>query len=84
MENIVQCEVPASACIGGGGESVVRGAVEHLDDDSAEDNADKEDDDEGDQDHLASVGLGYVVRSLFKQDDLLLYLCILFNSDFDS
>lgn len=56
MENVIQREVPASAWEGGGG--AVRGAGQHLDDHSAEDGADKEDDDEGDQDHLASVGLG--------------------------
>ena len=58
MENRIGREVPSAD-----GGWAVRGAGEHLDHHSAKDDADKEDDDEGDQDHLASVGLDYIVQS---------------------
>ena len=58
MENRIGREVPSAD-----GGWAVRGAGEHLDHHAAEDDADKEHDDEGDQDHLASVGLEYIVQS---------------------
>ena len=61
MENGVGREVPsADGCW------AVRDAGEHLDHHSAEDDADKEHDDEGYKDHLASVGLEYIVQSVSK------------------
>ena len=61
MENRIGGEV-----LSAGRDWAVRGAGEHLDHHSAEDVADKEDDNEGDQDHLASVGLEYIVQSFSK------------------
>ena len=59
MENGVGREVPsADGCW------AVRDAGEHLDHHSAEDDANKEHDDEGYKDHLASVGLKCIVQSV--------------------